>query len=237
MDDNRYCKNIYRWSQKLSYSRSNWCSMIHMILDKYNLLFLWEDESKLYNLDGKKNNDAKTSEDHMRFWKSWISKHVFSHEEKLWKLEISRKSKLRTYQLLKSSLKLEPYLYTKGNYKGKMYMASLRSGTSCLEIERGRWINLPEHMRLCKVCILQKVENEVHFVCECPLYHEHRQILFDKIKSISKGKWIMHLLDVSTQFNVLMAGSKDNYEVQIFTAFQNYLICAFKIRQRILDCQ
>ena len=48
---------------------------------------------------------------------------------------------------------------------------------------------------------LAKVENELHFVAICPLYADHRQILFNKI-NISQGKWILN-----SSINILMAGS------------------------------
>ena len=79
---------------------------------------------------------------------------------------------------------------------------------------------------------LAKVENELHFVAICPLYADHRQILFNKITNISKGKWILNSLNPNNiQFNILM----QDLEIQIFTAFQIFLMHSFKIREAKLE--
>jgi len=45
-----------------------------------------------------------------------------------------------------------------------------------LEIECGRYRNIPISEGLCKMCNLGKTEDEIHFMLECPKY--------DTIKSI-----------------------------------------------------
>jgi hypothetical protein len=63
-------------------------------------------------------------------------------------------------------------------------LLKFRIGISPLRIETGRYEHgkrLPTEARICKCCDLQKVEDEVHFFSECPLYTEERSRLRSKI--------------------------------------------------------
>ena len=64
-------------------------------------------------------------------------------------------------------------------YQRSLY-AQFRCGILPLEVEVGRYrsIDLPE--RLCKQCNLMSVEDEIHFLCDCPLYHDERELLFSQ---------------------------------------------------------
>ena len=37
-------------------------------------------------------------------------------------------------------------------------------------------------MTLCKLCRLNDIENEYHFLCVCPLYNNRRKIVFEEVK-------------------------------------------------------
>ena len=177
MDNNRLVKIMYIYSKQqcIKFKKVNWVSSLKKIVIKYNIKYLWDDETKLFNLDNKGNNESKNDKDHFTFWKNWIKKKLFLYEEIKWKVEVEKKPKLRTYKKLKTNLKLEMYLST-NNWKGRMYITNLRSGTNCLEIEQGRWRHLKEEDRLCKYCKLNQVESELHFLTQCTLYE--RKILF-----------------------------------------------------------
>ena len=36
--------------------------------------------------------------------------------------------------------------------------------------------------RICKLCRLNEIENEYHFLCVCPVYNNRRTILFEEIE-------------------------------------------------------
>ena len=36
--------------------------------------------------------------------------------------------------------------------------------------------------RICKLCCLNVIENEYHFLCVCPVYNSRRTILFEEIE-------------------------------------------------------
>ena len=95
----------------------------------------------LENLDGRGNGESKSTGDHLRFWKNFITRKVVAVEESQWRLNMEKKSKLRTYRLFKSKLCFEKYLLS-DNYIGRMIQCSLRNGSNRLEVEKGRWSKL-----------------------------------------------------------------------------------------------
>ena len=52
-----------------------------------------------------------------------------------------------------------------------------------IEIETGRFRNIPSESRMCQFC-KNEIEDELHFVCVCPVYSNHRKILFNEITLI-----------------------------------------------------
>jgi hypothetical protein len=51
-----------------------------------------------------------------------------------------------------------------------------------LEIEKGRYMNIPAEQRICRLCKLD-VENEIHFLLECPSLANTRREILDQIES------------------------------------------------------
>jgi hypothetical protein len=232
MDDSRLCKQVYKESKQLHLrkKRGNWASTIKKILKKYNLLELWRDENKLLNLDGKGNREAKTVLDHRRFWRGFIHKKIGEYEEHRWKIKMEKKPKLRTYRTFKSKLILENYLNV-NNVKGKKLMASLRSGTNTLEIEKGRWKGVDKEQRFCLKCDKKLVEDEKHFVTHCERYQHERGKLFEQISTLSNGKWNLSQMIADNQFSLLMAGTGDQYERKILSTFQCFIVKCFGLRK------
>ena len=50
-----------------------------------------------------------------------------------------------------------------------------------LEIERGRYKKLKRNERLCQMCSMNVVEDEIHYFFHCPKYNEIRKELFKDI--------------------------------------------------------
>ncbi len=67
----------------------------------------------------------------------------------------------------------------------KRQLVKLRLGNHTLRIETGRHTipRTPEHLRICKHCNQNKIEDEKHFMLDCDLYINERQKLFEKIKN------------------------------------------------------
>ena len=63
-------------------------------------------------------------------------------------------------------------------------LCKFRISAHSLEIEKGRYYNIPRENRVCLSCKASKVEDELHFFLDCPSYAHLRQDFFEKIKSI-----------------------------------------------------
>ena len=62
-------------------------------------------------------------------------------------------------------------------------------GSHLLNVEAARFIKpvVPRRQRLCSCCDLQKREDELHFVYECPLYSDLRLRYLDSVGSCHHG--------------------------------------------------
>ena len=139
-------------------------------------------------------------------------------------------SKLRTYRLFKKKLRLEEYLLVTSNSYGRSIHTSLRIGSNKLEIDMGRRLNLDKKERLCKNCSTGSVEDELHFLIQCPNYNNLRNELYNKISKVSKNKWKLTNLSNNDAFLILMNGSQDEYQRKIFVILHSYLVKCYKIR-------
>ena len=88
-----------------------------------------------------------------------------------WQNAVSRKPKLRTYAIFKTTFETEEYAKHCKNRKERSFMAQLRLGILPLAIETGRYRNVPLEERLCESCRI--IEDEKHFLLHCPLYNQH----------------------------------------------------------------
>ena len=70
-----------------------------------------------------------------------------------------------------------------------------------LEIERGRYFNVPMEHRICKLCKLD-IENEMHFLLECPVLETSRHNIIKQLEN--KFKNLKHL-DNKSKFIWLMS--------------------------------
>ena len=104
-----------------------------------------------------------------RFEKSW--------QENVGNVQIS--PKLRTYQLFKKTHEFEPYLQIT-NSKLRSAIAKFRTSAHSLGIERGRYTKpkTPAEKRICNVCDHKAVEDEFHFLIQCPLYQKERTKMY-----------------------------------------------------------
>ena len=59
-------------------------------------------------------------------------------------------------------------------------LCKFRISAHSLEIEKGRYYNIPGENRVCLLCKAGKVEDELHLFLDCPSIFKAR--LFEKIK-------------------------------------------------------
>ena len=115
---------------------------------------------------------------------------------------IGQSSKLRILSLLKQNPGKETYLTEINNPNHRCAMAQLRLSSHTLEIERGRYNNTPPEKRFCTYCKdmmgREVVENEEHFVFDCPLSEELRENLISNLVAhkthLSDEKKLVYIL-------------------------------------------
>ena len=78
--------------------------------------------------------------------------------------------KLRTYKHLKTEFYAEPYVQKHLTRTQRSAIARIRCGTFPLEVERGRYRNIPIEQRVCKMCNSGSIEDEQHFILYCDRY-------------------------------------------------------------------
>ena len=91
-------------------------------------------------------------------------------EDDRWKLEVSKKPKLRNYKDLQVERKILCYITSKLSKKERSLIYQLRTGTLPIEQELGRRKGLPVSERKCQVCETGEVEDEMHILFYCISY-------------------------------------------------------------------
>ena len=108
-----------------------------------------------------------------------------SKQESEWKNAIQLKPKLRTYCLFKEVYTTEHYVKYIDQKCQRSLMSQIRSGVLPLQIEVGRYHNIPLDNRTCQVCNTGVIEDEFHFVCICPHYTRLRNVMYESAKKIN----------------------------------------------------
>ena len=92
-----------------------------------------------------------------------------------------------------------------------------------MAIEVGRFHNISEEQRLCEMCDLSEVENELHFMLHCTKYDELRQVMFSHAsKKDPEFFWYTDYQKVEWLFNFDIFGCA------------NFISKAWQIRQALL---
>ena len=157
LPNTRLCKKIFEEDYLLCYN--NWCHEFKCLCETLDISTAYANKNLI-----DVNNVRDLLTDIM------ISK---------WKDEVASKPKLRTYIAIKDNVEVENYVKYCYNRQNRSLMAQIRCGILPLKIETGRYSNLPVEERLCDICNLGKVESEIHFMLECPMYSEERLTLYN----------------------------------------------------------
>ena len=124
-----------------------------------------------------------------------IFQHIF---EVNWAENVASKPKLRTYLQIKHTFGAEPYATCRLARSQRSLMAQLRFGILPLAIEVGRYHNTSEDDRLCEMCDLNEIENEVHFILYCPYYDDLRIAWFQRV--LNKDPAVFWYTDIKLEW-------------------------------------
>jgi len=171
MNENRLVKKVYmarreEFIEGRKRDRNNWCYATWRALKDLGLEHMWESQ----NFGSCKD------------WEVVVKNTIQAKEEMIWRVEMSKKPKLRLYRIIKNNLCRESFLLEMKREEYRQ-LVMLRSGTNYLEIERGRWRREKIEERTCMVCMKDSVEDEEHFLLGCSMYAKQRAKMFEEIKS------------------------------------------------------
>ena len=131
-----------------------------------------------------------------------------------WRHKKTNSSKLSFLCTFKKDYKMEPYLYLIKNPTIRRTFTQFRISNHKLQIERGRYENIPREQRICKLCNSKtEIENEFHLVFTCEKYENIRNSSNNILKNLfnlnttteSKQKLLEHVMssDDSVLVNLL----------------------------------
>jgi hypothetical protein len=176
--------------------------------------------------------------DKHRVSESFCAKNSFDPDVRV--LHVGNNNKCRSYALFKSqTLRQESYLRYVSDVGKRKLLSRFRLGVSVLRIETGRYEHngfpgghgLPLEWRVCLCCDLSKLEDEIHFLIECPCYAKMRERLLSKVISELKLNDIFFRSLPSDAIFMFIMESQDKVVVN---ALADYLWVAFKLRSQQL---
>ena len=100
-----------------------------------------------------------------------------------------------TYCKIKTSFRSEKYLHNINNFTLRGAITKLRISSHRLKIETGRYLKLEVNKRLCNKCDLNKIEDEIHFLQECPSTSTDQQVLIVMINNSCSNFQYLNLSD------------------------------------------
>ena len=160
-----YIRNIKGRTHTIAYSAYNFETKNNIIPNFYNYIRKFD-----FYTDQKSNVDI-------------ICQHNY---ERLWVVNIKDSPKAISYALFKNTVFFEKYLYDVKNRKSKIALTRFRLSNHNLLIEKRRHMR-PKLDRTERKCFLCKdvIEDEKHFITNCPLYSKHRAILYHSLQNNS----------------------------------------------------
>ena len=161
--------------------KNNWFQLVHYVCNKYDSLTkFWEDHDS--NLSPRQVSNLLHSlkrdltHDFECYWYDWIESAVHQNVSG---------GRLQFYHSLKEEYSYEPYLSLIKNTAHRKVFSQLRLSAHRLRVETGRHSNIPRDQRLCKSCgNTTAIEDELHFLFDCPALGFTREQLFNSLKLI-----------------------------------------------------
>ena len=158
-DNNRLVKKILEY--EIKNIGNNWASDLFDVLEMINL------EESLF--------------DHKSIDIDLVRTKLFDTMYEHWAENVAFKPKLRYYIQHKQNIETEQYIKKSISRSKRSLLAQLRTGILPLHIETGRYYRTLLENRICRVCKMNNIEDEVHFLCSCTIYNAQREKLYQKI--------------------------------------------------------
>ena len=143
-----------------------------------------------------------------------------------WLQNVEMKPKLRTYKLYKSSYKVESYCKFFIPKYQRSLLCQLRLGILPIQLEVGRYTGKPINERICLLCNNNVVEDENHFLFECPFSHIERERFVKNLSFNDAERQTFLQSTIAEKLNFL-------FTERLFK-FGNYIETIYNKRRRFL---
>ena len=128
------------------------------------------------------------------------------------------------YRKHKSNIKLEPYLLQFTNKTQRRMLTKLRLSDHKLEIGAGRHQRpkVDQEKRICRLCKISEVEDEIHFLMQCNLYKQFTRLRKDFHSSLN---FIDRQSAEQSYINLMsLENHNDNIKLAIFFISPNKIL-------------
>ena len=115
----------------------------------------------------------------------WIKEFVDRMQKKYisyWNHTLQHSQKLNFYHKIKTNYSPPAYLDLTRKNPSRKTLVKLRISSHKLRIETGRYDNLPRGERLCNLCNCNRIEDETHFLLDCPSFSSIIEMFFSKLE-------------------------------------------------------
>lgn len=170
--------------------KTSWVSSIYFAMKHFGIEDLHSQERNLAN-------EVK-SKAILEFKQHW--------SEKISNCANTNSGKLRTYGKFKCIFKFENYLNSISDVTVRECFTKFRISAHKLQIEYGRYRNIPVSERLCTKCSMKVIEDELHFMFICPHYEIIRNNYLLSISSMCKN---FNSLSCENKFIFVMSNEDD----------------------------
>ena len=174
INKDRLLFKAYEDELKTHNETTNFISYIIKILNNIGMSNVWLNQLQNWNPDVRENKS---------FMKNILTRlKDISTQSTFDQIENTSSGKLKFLNSLKDTYQLENYLKIK-NLANRRALTKLRTSNHNLAIETGRWTKTDRNDRLCTQCTESKIEDEIHFLFDCPKHSENRKTTFTYIKN------------------------------------------------------
>ena len=207
MDNTRLPKLVYNYLREQS---TLWAKDTKEIFNQIKCLDLFDNNVPIINFKEFLNHAKKT---------------LLSHYEISWRLLATKKTKLGIYNEYKNDYHVEKYCQIHLKRFQRSLLARLRLGVLPIQVEVGRYSNIPRQDRHCPLCTSREIEDENHILFQCPKYEAPRTKLLD---SVTEKVNNFILLDEASKIGILTS------HINVIRKTANYIKSVLEIRQNQL---
>ena len=154
-----------------------------------------------------------------------VRKQNYIFYKQVWKTGIVQLSKAEAYLRYKGDIRIEKYLTHIKNIKHRKALTRFRLSCHLLMIEKGRHHNPPldRSERTCPFCE-SVIEDEIHFLIECPKYNNERIPIF---RACNQSSIYFENMTNESKFIFIMT----NEDINIMSILGSFIFNCFKKRE------